>query len=135
METPSEISRRTWRAAVHAYLVRVFLEGRARRVCYVVPGHNFAAFDRARVRLERAGYDVVSPADLARGYGVTEATEPSAVVLAMIKRACLRELATCEAIAVLSGWQDSEGARVEMTGARWIGLVLLDAETGWKLEP
>lgn len=50
METPSEIARRSWRAALHEYLVRVFLEGRDRRVCYVVPAHNFAIAEIEEVR-------------------------------------------------------------------------------------
>ena len=50
MESPSEAARRSWRAAVHEYLIRVFLDGRARRVCYVVPGRNFAIAEIEEVR-------------------------------------------------------------------------------------
>lgn len=78
-----------------------------------MPGHNLPAFERARTRLRRAGYLVTCPAEL----GHVEDWE-----WADYLRRDIRELLDCHAVAVLPGWQDSKGARLETHVADELGM-------------
>jgi len=91
-----------------------------------LPEHNFPAFRDATERLERAGWDVVNPADNFGG----RTDLPRARYLRMDAALLLQ----CDALALLSGWEASEGARLECLLAVELGLSLLDAETGRSLE-
>jgi len=100
---------------------------------------NRPAFDAARDRLERLGWDVVSPADLDREAGLDEMalpddwdwhTLPKHFNLREAMRRDLAAIVDCDAVAVLPGWRKSTGARAEVEVALWGGLMLLNAETG-----
>jgi len=86
-----------------------------------VPEHNFPAFHAAAGRLRQAGWDVVNPAE--NFGGQTDLTR------ATYLRADVALLVTCNAIAMLSGWEDSKGAKLEYLLARELGMPVLDAET------
>jgi hypothetical protein len=106
--------------------MRVYLAGPMRNR----PLFNFPAFDEAAYRLRSLGHDVVNPADLDRAEGFDPAT--SVPDDAFLRRALSRDLVaitSCDAIALLPGWQDSEGARLELSLAKMLGLAVLDAET------
>ena len=85
------------------------------------PGHNFAAFHQAAERLKEAGWDVVNPAE--NFGGRTDLPRSSYM------RADVAALIECDAIALLPGWQDSRGAKVEYLLAREMGLKVIDVAT------
>lgn len=92
---------------------------------------NFPAFDAAAERLRAMGHAVVSPADLDRKAGFDPNT--STPDTDFLRRALARDLhaiTECDAVAVLPGWQGSQGARLEVDLARMLGLAILDATTG-----
>jgi hypothetical protein len=69
-----------------------------------LPGLNFSAFNYAAETLRAAGYEVVNPAEVDQGENPTWAQ-------------CMRKdialLLQCDAIALLPGWWDSRGSRIE----------------------
>jgi len=99
------------------------------------PQMNFPAFDAARDRLAKMGYTVISPADQDRADNPyadqttdAEASTPGATRRYMLRHAQL--LSKCTHIALLPGWEQSAGATAEYHIAKWIGLKVIDAETG-----
>ena len=78
--------------------------------------YNFAAFDRAKQHLQMCVYErVISPADMDRELGI----EPDANgdienfdYRAALKRCCIA-VCECDSIYMLSGWENSKGARAE----------------------
>lgn len=106
-----------------------------------IPLYNFPAFDRAAVQWRAEGWDVVSPADLTREYWRREFgaefdpenTDPSIAAGGNVYREFLKEdvraITNCDAIALLPGWERSEGVALELTVARALGLTEYDAET------
>lgn len=73
-------------------------------------GYNFAAFDEATARLVFEGYVVINPADkgIIPGWSWTD-------YLAHDIEQLVKE---CNAIYMLTGWQESRGARLEHHIAR-----------------
>ncbi|GAF97769.1 unnamed protein product, partial [marine sediment metagenome] len=100
------------------------------------PLYNFPAFDEARDRWKTA-YNVISPADLDREAGFDPAVDPEGFsgTHAGLVRVMYRDLDAIlnldpergDCLAVLPGWQDSKGARVEVALARFLGLSVYDA--------
>jgi hypothetical protein len=86
--------------------------------------HNFPAFHAAAQRLRQAGWDVVNPAENFDG----RTDLPRETYL----RADIKLLAECDAVAMLPGWQDSRGAKLEYLVAWELGMEVLDADS---LEP
>jgi hypothetical protein len=86
-----------------------------------LPDLNFPAFARAARRLRAAGHTVVSPA---------EVNPDHSMPWEQCMRRDIPELCTCEAIALLPGWEDSRGARLEaqIAGALRMRVLRLDAE-------
>lgn len=90
---------------------------------------NFPAFDAARDTFELHGWEPVSPADLDRANGFdamalpvdTDWKNPEVLGIDIDKVIirCVVALLTCEAIALLKGWQQSPGATAELALARW----------------
>lgn len=80
---------------------------------------NFPAFHAAAARFRQAGWEVANPAENFGG----RTDLPREAYL----RADMVMLAQCDAIALLPGWEDSRGARLEYTVARELGCVVLDA--------
>lgn len=80
-----------------------------------LPEHNFPAFHAAARLLRAQGHDVVNPA---------EVNEPNVGkwTWAEFMRADLALLVTCEAIALLPGWEASKGARIEHHVAEGLGM-------------
>lgn len=106
-----------------------------------LPLFNFPAFDYAAAQWADAGWEVVSPADLTRKlwrerFGTEfdpSSTDPAISAGGDIYRDFLREdireIVTCDAIALLPGWRKSKGAAVELTVARAMKCQVLDAVT------
>jgi hypothetical protein len=90
------------------------------------PDCNFAAFHAAAERLARAGWKVFNPAE---NFGGRKDLPREAYL-----RLDLAMLAQCEAIALLAGWEDSRGAKLEYAVARELGCDVIDAVTLRPLE-
>ena len=86
-----------------------------------LPEHNFPAFHAAAARLREAGWEAVNPAENFGG----RTDLPRETYL----RADVALLVACEAIAVLPGWDESRGAKLEYLIACELGMMVLDAET------
>jgi hypothetical protein len=99
---------------------------------------NFHAFDKARDLLESYGFRPISPADMDRqnGFDATELPEDSdwcdmSKLGFSIDEAIARDVGAlqwCDAIYLLSGWQNSKGAKAEKALAEWKGLAILYEE-------
>ena len=73
---------------------------------------NFPAFEAAAKRLRAAAYEVVSPHELDLKDGF-DFQEPSGMELGRMLARDIVVAAECDGIALLSGWEQSEGARWE----------------------
>ena len=88
---------------------------------------NFPAFDSARDRLKKKGWEVISPADLDRekiGFDATKGDTLESTNFDM-RQAVKRDidaLADCDAIYMLIGYEESYGAGAELACAEWLGL-------------
>ena len=94
---------------------RIYLAGKMSGL----PDFNYPAFRAEAVRLRALGYTVENPADN---------PEPACGTWLGYMRTAVAQLATCDAIALLDGWQDSRGACVERTLADGLGLPVLRAK-------
>lgn len=90
--------------------------------------YNFPAFFKAAAKLEKQGYEVLNPAqmDLDSGWTLEELKELDVGQFQeFLKGAVKRDLdaiQTCQAIAMLPGWESSKGAKAELAVAQWLGL-------------
>ncbi len=91
------------------------------------PNYNYPAFGAAAQQWRALGWGVVNPAESFGG----DASRPRSDYM----RTDLEHLLTVDAIAMLPGWQDSAGARLEHAIAGELGLDVLDARSGLPLEP
>ena len=83
-----------------------------------LPDFNFPAFHAEATRLRALGHEVINPAELNPD---TDATWHECM------RRDLAALLTCDALAMLDGWQDSAGAHLEMHVAHRVGMPILFA--------
>lgn len=83
------------------------------------PDHNKPAFNERAAEWRSEGWEVFNPAEEPEGY--TEENRPDYL------RADIRALLDCTAIAVLPGWQNSEGATLEVAIAKALRLPMYDA--------
>lgn len=101
-----------------------------------LPEYNFPEFRRVAKQLYEKGFEVVNPADnVIPEYPtdrVPETKEERQKMWVAFMRKDIKAIADCDAIAVLRGWQNSRGARLEVTIAHMLGMPILDAYT---LEP
>ena len=83
------------------------------------PEHNFPAFNAEAARLRGLGYDVVNPVDL------------NPIEAQSSWHQCMRNdlaaLLTCDALALLDGWNGSAGAHLEMHVAHRVGMEIIVA--------
>ena len=81
-----------------------------------LPEFNYPAFRAAAERLRALGYDVENPADN---------PEPTCGSWLGYMRMAVRQLALCDGVALLPGWQNSHGARIEQQLATQLGLMVM----------
>jgi hypothetical protein len=86
-----------------------------------LPEYNFPAFHAAEARLRARGYDVANPAR----HGVIEGAQWQDYM-----RLAITALMTCDGVAVLTGWQQSRGATIEVDIARRLSMPVEPA-TAW----
>lgn len=79
-----------------------------------IPDNNFPAFHRWAATLRADGFYVISPAEIQEA-GTWE----------LCLRADLRELTTCDAIALMPGWEGSRGAHLELHVAHRLGMEVM----------
>ncbi len=84
-----------------------------------VPEHNFPAFNAEAARLRALGYEVVNPAEV----------NPD---VALSWHECLRQdiklLCDCDTLALLPGWEHSQGAHLELHIAHRLGMTITATE-------
>jgi nucleoside 2-deoxyribosyltransferase len=87
---------------------------------------NFPAFGKAAQRLRNHGYNVFSPAeeDL-RKWGTVEETQKHATYRECLRTDLLYIFDEADAVALLPGWEDSKGARLERDLALILGLEVI----------
>ncbi len=81
-----------------------------------IENFNRTAFDEAEALLKKQGYRVVNPAKV-KPIGGTEWEN--------YMRGDIRELCSCDTIALLPGWQDSKGAQLEVHVAHRLGIKIM----------
>lgn len=91
--------------------MRVYLSGPMAGL----PEHNFPAFHAHAAMLREQGYEVVNPAEI----DIADKTWEGCL------RTDLREMCTCEAIALMPGWEASKGANLELHVAHRLGMKVL----------
>lgn len=89
---------------------RVYLSGPMSGIA----NNNFPAFAEWAAKLRADGFEVVSPAEIQEA-GTWE----------LCLRADLRELCTCDAIALMPGWESSKGANLELHVAHRVGMEVI----------
>jgi hypothetical protein len=101
--------------------------------CYIagpmtgIPGFNYRAFDEARDILRTHGWKVISPADLDRqnlkiDFSGMTGNEDLSPWRQKFARQDMEALLKVERLFVLEGWEQSTGARNEMTMAAMLGV-------------
>jgi len=106
----------------------VYIAGPMRQL----PRCNFASFDRAKARLQKDGWTVISPADLDRASGFDP--DRDEVTTSMVRDAFVRDvvalLMRCDAIAMLpeSGDHPLSLCHVERTIAERFGMQVIELE-------
>ncbi|WP_238947821.1 DUF4406 domain-containing protein [Caldimonas brevitalea] len=83
-----------------------------------LPDLNFPAFHAEAARLRDLGYRVVNPAEIN--------VDPS-LGWAACMRADIAQLVTCDGVALLPGWENSRGARLEQHIAQSLGMPTVPA--------
>ncbi len=91
---------------------RVYISGRMTGM----PEYNYPAFHAAARRLRDLGFDVANPA---------EAPSPGSNTWLDYMRDAIALLVRCDGVAMLAGWQESRGARIEHDLAVSLGLVVM----------
>lgn len=90
-----------------------------------LPNFNYDAFNIAAAFLRDHGFDVINPAENFGG----DQSLPWETYL----RKAIAQVAECDVIAMLPGWEGSRGARLEHSIAVQLRMPVLDATTGQPL--
>lgn len=80
---------------------------------------NYPAFNTAAAQLRAAGFHVENPA---------ENPEPECKSWQGFMRLAVAQLATCDRVVTLPGWQASRGAKVEVDLALMLEIVVLELD-------
>lgn len=85
-----------------------------------LPDYNYPAFNAEAARLRALGYDIVNPAELKPP--ASESDEWHHYL-----RRDLREMLTCDGLALMPGWHNSKGAHLEIQVAHRVEMSIWDA--------
>ncbi|QDF18267.1 hypothetical protein SEA_DAKITI_54 [Gordonia phage Dakiti] len=94
-----------------------------------IEGHNFARFDLFTKELRNQGYDVVSPAEIAR----TLPGNPGDLPYQDYVRADLKEMLDCTDLVLMPGWGGSRGAQMELDIAIFLNMRVWKINETFKL--
>lgn len=83
-----------------------------------LPGLNYPAFNRVAEQLRAAGYTVLNPAE-----------NPDQDGWEAYMRLSIMQVAEADGLAVLDGWENSRGAKLEVHVAKTLGLECKPAES------
>jgi hypothetical protein len=102
------------------------------------PDLNFPAFHYAAAELRGKGFEVISPAEIElpqypKGYVPKDEADRKAMWRAFMK-ADIAEMMKTDTVAVLPGWEKSEGATIEVDLALVLGMDIVDAYTMEEIE-
>jgi len=106
-----ERTRRQIGPAFEPKKLRIYIAG----PCTGIPNENRPAFLAGELQLRGLGFDVVNPTTLA-GHGAHDQSWAS------FMKVDLPALCTCEAVALLPGWEASKGANLERHNALTLGM-------------
>lgn len=95
-------------------MTRVYISGKMTGV----PDLNFPLFNAEADRLRSLGYEVVNPVEIC---------EDPNTPWHDCMRADIKALLDCDVIALLDGWEDSQGAHLELHIAHRVGIKVLIA--------
>lgn len=98
-----------------------------------IPDLNFPLFNSEAARLRALGYTVINPAEINGGVAELAAVsmmtpEQHAAHWATCMRRDIPELVSCEAIALLPGWEASRGACLQHLIAQELGMSVVMAD-------
>ena len=91
-----------------------------------LPEFNYPAFNAEAARLRALGYHVENPA---------ENPAPASGAWEDYMKMALRQMLTCDTVAMLPGWGKSKGALIEYSLAKTLGLELWDASDITRYNP
>jgi hypothetical protein len=113
--------------------MKVYIAGPMRGV----PGYNYDAFNAAAKRWRDAGHEVYNPAETDAVSGVSQHAPPEPMLVRALMITGLTNLASCNAIALLPGWESSRGVGAELGLALALDppLWVFDAETMQPIDP
>ena len=108
---------------------RIYIAGPMRGI----PELNFPEFYRIEALWRERGWDVVNPAQMDKDHGYVPTKQQVKFDDLSIEQAMERDLpavASCDAIAMMTGWEKSQGANIELRHAKELGKEVYDANTG-----
>lgn len=79
--------------------------------------NNAEAFARAEARLRRRGFTVINPLNVGRSIAPDEVIASDADLLKTVMRIERMLIRHCDAIYLLEGWEESQGAKAELVTA------------------
>ena len=88
-----------------------------------MPDNNYPAFNALAERLRASNFEVENPAE-----------NPERTTWLGYMRLAVAQLATCDTVVMLPGWEQSRGAKVEYQLAAGMGLRVVDASLVRHLE-
>lgn len=97
-----------------------------------IPELNFPEFYRIAAKWEKQGWRVVNPAQMDKEHGYVPTKTQTSFANLSIEQAMARDLpavASVDAIALMRGWERSQGANMELKHAIEMGKHVYDAET------
>ena len=108
---------------------RIYIAGPMRGI----PELNFPEFYRVAAIWESRGWEVVNPAQMDKDHGYIPTKQQTVFADLSIEQAMQRDLpavSSCDAIALMTGWEKSQGASIELRHAIKLGKEVYDANTG-----
>jgi hypothetical protein len=100
-----------------------------------IPEFNFPAFHAAASDWRREGWEVVNPAEMDEAIDGFNAKTDAAKSHEHYMKRDIPLVCSCDALALLPGWERSRGVQNEVAVARMCGLAFYHAETFVRFDP
>lgn len=98
--------------------MKIYIAGRMTGI----KDYNFPAFYASEEKLKKMFEEVINPAKISALIAKLENTTIDKISRKLCMREDIRQLLMCDAIYMLQGWEDSQGATLEHEIAKAIGL-------------